>query len=201
LIEISPLELKDCFSVAEAHIQNLRTPFRGNAGIHILKIRYEVIAKQIGGTGFVALDDGKFAGFVCGIWDPDAISRSIRKQWSRLILNGLKHIIQSPKTTLGLILRIIGPRTINPVKIVGYELRPIVVLPGHRGRGIADQLTMHVVEDAKKRGYQGMFLLTEIDNLTAARFYTKFGFNFEREINMAGYVYKLFRYHFPTNGA
>jgi ribosomal protein S18 acetylase RimI-like enzyme len=37
--------------------------------------------------------------------------------------------------------------------------------------------------------------------LRAVKFYTKFGFNFEREINMAGYGYKLFRYNFPTNGA
>jgi len=201
LVEICPLELKDCLAVAEAHANYLRTPFRGNAGIRVLKIRYEAIASQKGGIGFVALDDGKFVGFACGIWDPGAISQSIRKKWSRLILNGIKYVIRSPGMILGLIRRMMNPHTTGIIKIEGYELRPIVVLPDHRGRGIANQLTQRVLDDAKQRGYREIILFTEVDNLRAAKFYTKFGFNFERKLNMAGYVYKLFRYHFPTDGA
>jgi ribosomal protein S18 acetylase RimI-like enzyme len=201
LAEIHSLELKDCLAVAEAHMNYLRTPFRGNAGIQLLKLRYEVIASQKGGIGFVAREDGKFAGYVCGVWDRGAIRKSLLKRWSSLIINGVQQVVQSPKTIPGFLRRATNPRTIGIVKIDGYELRPLVVLPSYRGRRIADQLTQRLLDDAKQRGYGQVFLVTEMDNFAAAKFYTKFGFKFEKEVNLEGAPEKLFRYYFPANDA
>lgn len=201
MIEICLLELKDCLAVAEAHMNNLRTPFRGNAGIQLLKMRYEVIASQKGGIGFIAREDGKFAGYVCGIWDRGAIRKSLLKRWTSLIINGVKQVVESPKTIPGFLRRATNPRTIGIVKIDGYELRPLVVLPDYRGRRIADQLTQHVLNDAKQRGYREIFLVTEVDNFVAAKFYTKFGFKFEKVVKIEGAPEKLFRYYFPANDA
>jgi GNAT superfamily N-acetyltransferase len=201
MVEIRLLELKDCQAVAESHVKYLQTPFRGNAGIQILKVRYEAITNRNGGIGFVALDDGVFAGFVCGIWDSASLYRTLLKNWGNsLLLSGIKYVLQSPKVILGFLHRMLNPHTSGIIKLEGYELRPIVVLPDHRGRGIAEQLTQRVLEDAKERGYREVFLFTEGDNVRAAKFYTKFGFNFERDLHMGGNTYKLFRYHLSSDG-
>jgi len=201
MVEIRFLELKDCQAVAEAHIKYLKTPFRGNTGIQILKVRYEAITNRNGGIGFVALDDGVFAGFICGIWDSASLYKSLWKKGGKsLFLSGIQYALQSPKLILGFIRRMLNPHTSGIIKLEGYELRPIVVLPDHRGRGIAEQLTQRVLDDAKERGYREVFLFTEGDNVIAAKFYTKFGFHFERDLHMGGNTFKLFRYHLSSDG-
>jgi len=200
LIEIRPLKSEDCFSVAKAHITCLNTPFKGNAGIHLLKTYYDVIASQKGGIGFIAIKDGEFAGFVCGIWDHELIRKTLMKNWIRLVIYAIEQALYVPKIITGLVRRVINPYAADTTKLEGYELRPIVVLPGHRGQGIAGKLTLHLLEDAKQRGFEQVFLLTEVDNFVAAKFYTKFGFTFERQVDRAGNAMKLFCYRFSIKG-
>ena len=61
-------------------------------------------------------------------------------------------------------------------KDFNYELRPIVVSASYRGRGVAPALLSMLKQDARQRGYPQIYLLTEIDNLRAIRFYEKNGF-------------------------
>jgi len=199
MLEIRPLRSEDCITVAETHINYLTTPFRGNAGIQLLKIYYEVIAGGMGGIGFVAFKDEEIVGFVCGIWDRIAIKRSLLKRWDKLIIYGIKQSLQIPKMIPGFIRRLLNPHTTNIIKIEGYELRPMVVIPDYRGQGIADQLVLHLLNDAKQRSFKQVFLVVEINNFVAEKLYTKLGFKFERQIDVAGNIMKLFSYSFSRD--
>ncbi len=198
MIEIRPFKLNDCISVAEAHANYLTTPFRGKAGIQLLKIYYEGIAHQMGGVGFLAVNDGKFSGFVCGIWDRPLIRRSLLKRWVKLAFYGIRQSWQVPTIIPGLLPRILNPFTTNVLKFEGYELRPMVVLPEYRGQGIANHLMLHLLNDAKRRGFKQVFLIVEINNFIAEKLYTRSGFKFEKQINISGNIVNLLRYSFST---
>ncbi|HKQ27870.1 MAG TPA: GNAT family N-acetyltransferase [Burkholderiales bacterium] len=52
----------------------------------------------------------------------------------------------------------------------------LVVLPGHRGRGIASSLVQFVVQHARKQGVLRLTLLTDMQNHRAQALYRKLGF-------------------------
>jgi GNAT superfamily N-acetyltransferase len=52
----------------------------------------------------------------------------------------------------------------------------LIVLPGHRGRGIASSLVEFVVQQARKQGVLRLTLLTDRQNERAHRLYRKLGF-------------------------
>jgi len=196
MIEIRTFALEDCALVAESHINYLTTPFRGNAGIQLLRIYYEVIARGNGGIGLIALKDREFVGFVCGIWDRAAIRTSLLKRSGELILYGIREAWQVPTMIPGFLRRLLNPHTTNIINIEGYELRPMLVIPKYRGYGIADQLVLALLNDAKQRGFEQVFLVVESNNFVAEKLYTKHGFRFERQIIVAGNSMRLFSYSF-----
>jgi ribosomal protein S18 acetylase RimI-like enzyme len=183
-MEIRSLKTEDCLTIAKIHMKYLTTSFKGQAGLQLLNIYYEVIASQTGGIGLVAAKDSELVGFVCGIWDQGAIKKALMKKWSRLLIYGIKQSLQTPKIIQELLSRLFNSRILNSrVKARGYELRPIVVLPTCRGRNLADALTWRLLEDAKQRGYSQIFLLTDSNNHAAMRFYMRFGFELGSQIN------------------
>lgn len=191
MLEIRPLQPKDCAAVAAAHAAFLRTPFDTWGGVHLLQAHYEIVARQQGGTCFIALVDSEFAGFACGIWDHRVINQLNRRKPLRLTLYSLQHLLAHP-AQLGENLRAYFLRRSGAIHYPeGYELRPIVVLPQFRGQGVADRLVERLIQDAGQRGYSKMFLFTESDNLAAIRFYTRFGFVLEETPDESG---KLFWY-------
>ena len=52
----------------------------------------------------------------------------------------------------------------------------LVVLPGHRGRGIASSLLEFVIQEARKQGVLRLTLLTDRQNERAHALYRKLGF-------------------------
>jgi len=56
------------------------------------------------------------------------------------------------------------------------ELRQIYVLRGHLGTGIAAGLTEWAINEAKRHGFEELYLTVFIDNPRARRFYDRYGF-------------------------
>jgi ribosomal protein S18 acetylase RimI-like enzyme len=186
--------------IAQTHIKYLPTSFRGGNGIQLLKTYYDVIAEQYGGIGYIAVTDGRIAGFICGIWDRQAIKRSLLKKWGKLMIYGIGQALRNPKVAPGFIARVFDPHSLTSARTEGYELRPIVVLPEYRGQGIADKLTLRLLEDAEERGFKEVFLITEAGNFAAIKFYTKIGFVFEDQFNVGRVEMKFFCYHLDKIG-
>lgn len=194
MIEVRPFKLEDCYTIAETHMKYLTTSFKGQPGFQLLSIYYEVIASRKGGTGLIVIKDDEFAGFICGVWDWSEIRESLIKKWDRLIVHGIKHVIQDPMLIPGFLNRIINIHTLPSEKVKGYEVRPIVVLPNFRSQGLGDKLMLQLLLDARQRGFNEVFLVTYADNFAAIKFYTKFGFVPAGKFNKARKTVKLFRY-------
>ncbi len=199
MISIRPLLSSDCATLAEAHINHLRTPFKGRAGIQLLTIYYHAFVTQHGGTAFVAVDNGDFLGFVCAIWNRRAIRYFLMKNTLRLIFPALRYSIRSPRHVFNVLHKLISPIDTYSLTIKGYELRPLVVLPQHRGRAVADMLVRRLLLDALDRGFDHISLFTEHDNLAAQSFYKRVGFFQVQTIHTRYTDVQLFRYNLSDN--
>jgi diamine N-acetyltransferase len=56
------------------------------------------------------------------------------------------------------------------------ELRQIYVRKGHHGSGVAAALTDWAVDEARKQGFEELYLTVFVDNHRARRFYERYGF-------------------------
>ena len=56
------------------------------------------------------------------------------------------------------------------------ELRQIYVLKEHHGSGIAAALTDWAIEEARRQGFEELYLTVYVDNHRARRFYDRYGF-------------------------
>ncbi len=70
------------------------------------------------------------------------------------------------------------PRIKNPC-----DATRLGVLPGHQGKGIARSLIAYMLEDVKRRGFDGLFFAVSKDNPRAMEIYKSFGFDFCGEFN------------------
>lgn len=185
----------DCSQVAELHVTCLRTPFGGRAGLELLTRYYRIVALEAGACGYLVRHQDRILGFVCGIWQPNALRQLLlRSQWAGLVWWGIWQGLARPSLVADLIGRLIGSpdKALSP----GYELRPIVVAPQARRMGIARLLLNALLEDARQRGFDRIFLFTEEDNLAAQAFYGSTGFYLVGRTTKSGVRY--LRYERPV---
>lgn len=196
MVTIVPLQKEDCADAAQAHYDNFSSVSMHKPWADMLKVYYEVIASLPGGAcGYVAREDGKFAGYVCGVWDGKTLRKALLKRWFDLALAAIRYFLYEPKTIPSLLRRLTGNQHSKRPSVDGYELRPIIVMQEFRGMGIADKLTERLLEDARQRRFGEVFLFTEFDNLPAIKFYTRMGFDLVGDVVIDGNVYKKFRYN------
>ena len=56
------------------------------------------------------------------------------------------------------------------------ELRQIYVLKEHHGSGLAKALSEWAIEEARRQGFEELYLTVYVDNHRARRFYDRYGF-------------------------
>jgi ribosomal protein S18 acetylase RimI-like enzyme len=173
---IRSLQINDSRSVAELHIRNLQTSFTGWSGLQLLTLYYKAITRGIGGCGFISEENGYITGYICGIWDPNALNRVlISNFFVQLIFWSAIQVLDHPSQFFSMIRRM-NQREDKKINLEGYELRPIVVSPEARGSGVAMKLVKRLLEDAAQKSYAKIFLITEKDNIAAQNLYQKMGF-------------------------
>ena len=59
---------------------------------------------------------------------------------------------------------------------MAIELRQLYLLKAHHGGGIAAALTDWAIEDARRQGFEELYLTVYVDNYRARRFYDRYGF-------------------------
>lgn len=170
---IKPLQPHQASAVAKLHLDYLQTNYRGRLGHQLLTAYYRAVCNSRGGVGYVWVDDENVLGYVCGIWDRRRILRKLLQQSAMIVIGGtIAHWIYYS-------------RSLPPAReddLCSYELRPIVVDAAARGRGIAQQLTTRLLEDAATRGYTCVHLKTEVHNHIAKKFYLKVGFELMQRV-------------------
>jgi ribosomal protein S18 acetylase RimI-like enzyme len=174
---IIPLSVKHSQEVACLHVEHLRSPLGGLTGRRLLQSYYTAVALEQGAYGYVAEQEGRVLGYVCGVWDPAQVRATLLKHlWGPLLFWGVGQVIQKPRLLLSFFNRARTPAPSPGTSDTGYELRPIVVSPAARGTDLAAHLVKALLLDAQRRGYPGIHLFTEHDNIAANRFYQKAGF-------------------------
>ncbi len=197
MLQILPLQNDSAVLAAHAHITYLRSPLQSAGGYGMLVAQYQAVAGQAGATGFVAWVDGQFAGFICGVWDRRALQKKLLASAPRLVWYTLQQIAAHPSYFVYRLARRFSYARQAENMYHGYELRPIVVLPEFRGQGVADCLVDRLLEDARARGFAQVYLFTEQDNHAAARFYVRYGFRLQNEVELhAGTPYAVVAKHF-----
>jgi len=197
---ISELTVDACERVAELHIQNLRTRYVGYVGQRMLLLYYSNIVDSVGGKCFVADIDGSIEGFVCGIWDQDAVRAGLRKRmWPSLSFWGAAQLIVKPKSIIRIVRDYLRFEPLALWMKGGYELRPIVVSAKARGTGLATMLLDNLMVHAGSIGYDNVFLYCEVDNWRAKAFYQKTGFIEMSRVLRGGINYSIFERRIETH--
>lgn len=179
--KIRPITENDALPIAALHQESLPTAFKGRFGRRLLACYYRALAVTRGASGYVSADSsGSIAGYVCGVWDKKAIGKTLLAReclgvlWWAAIFGAL-HPLALVRTLRhrGISLR---RRNQDLASTYGYELRPIAVWPEYRGKGVANLLMNTLLADARRRGFQSVYLFCEISNPRASSFYVKCGF-------------------------
>ena len=181
MIEIIPMKAGHVGQVAHLHLKNLHTRFSGRAGYELLKLYYETVTKEIGGSGYVAIRQSEVLGYVCGIWDVQKLRNYLfLDHWFLLVVWGTIQVLGQPQLIFNFLARFHSSDSAADMPDgsyrIPYELRPIVVSPKMRRAGLGQQLVKRLIDDAQSRGYESIHLYTELDNEVASKFYEKVGF-------------------------
>ena len=181
-MDIKPLTPEVCDRVAHLHMLYLPTPFSGRAGCELLTRYYLAICSHQGANGFVALEDGALAGFICGVWNASEVQSTLLRSYGvQMAWWSLCQLFAEPALIDEFISRFLTVQSHAPIietheESNQLELRPIVVIPEARGTGVAQQLISRLREDARELGFRTIYLYTEPFNFPAQRLYTKVGF-------------------------
>lgn len=71
----------------------------------------------------------------------------------------------------------LGPSSLRvETEARAIELRQIYVLTAHHGSGIARELMDWAIDEARRLGFEELYLTVYTDNLRASRFYDRYGF-------------------------
>jgi ribosomal protein S18 acetylase RimI-like enzyme len=172
--EIVPFDEMYARQVADLHLNNLGTNFSGQTGLTFLTAYYRALISSGGGCGFLALEQGKLIGFVCGVWAPWKIRRELLIRFGVVLAaSALKMAFQAPREGMRLVQRFLHGSGGQKLPSNGYELRPIAVVKEARGTNAASLLLDALLMDANNRKYDCVFLYTEIENVRAQKFYEK----------------------------
>jgi ribosomal protein S18 acetylase RimI-like enzyme len=177
-VVITPLASRHPSQVASLHLRHLPTGFQGLPGQRLLGAYYAAVTEGAGASGFVAEQEGRVVGYVCGVWSPSALlSTLLRRHWRTWMFWGVAHAALHPGFVPAVASRVRGASAGAEVPDGTYELRPIVVAQPARGTGVAADLVAALLADARRRGFHRMHLIAKADNAAAQAFYRKVGFH------------------------
>ena len=155
MLEIEPMTVDHTTAVAKLHLNNLRTAYRGNSGLMLLRYYYMALVQSGAASGYVAVMDDSVKGYILWCWDSRMIKNALlMNYWVTLAIWGSIQLLFNPSVILP---AVNNNRSMYNRANSGYELRPIVVSPEMRGIGLASQLVNSLLIDAEKRQF-------EIDN-------------------------------------
>lgn len=177
---ISKSEQSDLAEVARIHQVAFDGFFLTRLGPRFVKLLYSGFSECDGGICLVANEDGRLAGFVAGTTFPRGFFRELLlKHWWRFGFAALEGLLRSPIAVTRRCLSAVFYRGEVPAGIGGRPalLSSLAVLPECSGRGIGKVLVAAFAREARERGCDSVYLLTDkTDNDAVNRFYERCGF-------------------------
>jgi GNAT superfamily N-acetyltransferase len=192
-------------ALASLHLKYFSTPFSGLAGLKLLELYYEALSELDDVFGWAAVVDGYTAGFVCAIRSKKSIQRMLLTRTPMRLLHwSLMQVLCRPTLLVNFVRRLTTPARDSgqwqrpAAWSEWYTYRALVVDQAYRQYRLADALTHHLVEEAKRRGVPGLISIVERSNSAARVTNVRNGFRevwrgddrivFARELMHAGHA-------------
>jgi len=175
------MELDNCRSVVDIHMRSFRGFFLTFMGRPFLNLFYGATLADPSGVAYVARDESKISGFVCGTTEPDGFyKRLLKNHLLGFFWASLQGFLRKPS---------ILPRLLRAFSMPGQPLpaencatlMSIAVDPDCQGQGVGKLLVSAFLDEVKARGSQYVNLTTDAaDNEGTNHFYQSIGFELFR---------------------
>jgi ribosomal protein S18 acetylase RimI-like enzyme len=171
-VRVRPARPADAPQVAALHRRTIPWGLLSQLGPGAVAAFYEALLSSPLGFGFVAEQEGRAVGFVCGV-----------VHWRGFVLRSLA---RRPRMTAAMALGALRrSRTRRLVETARYaaagglppaELVAIGVDGEARGRGVAEALVRRLLVEFERRGVRRVRVTTDVGNERARRLYRRLGF-------------------------
>lgn len=176
---IRRMKPEDVATVVDVHLEAFPGFFLTFLGKRFLRQLYFGIVGDPDGIAFVAVVDGRCAGFVAGTAVPARFyARLLRRRFLRFAFAAVGPVLRRP-AIIGRLLRAFSkPAEAAPESSGRAELMSLAVSPRFRAHGVGAQLVGAFVEEARRRGSGQVCLTTDASgNDDVNRFYEALGFS------------------------
>lgn len=171
----------DIRQVVNVHITSFQGFFLTFLGPRFLSSLYAFFLSSPDGVCYVAIDDRKVIGFVCGSTQPEGFYRRfLYRRWLGIIFCVILKFLRNPTVFKRLLWRFINPPQAF-AESGAATLMSIAVLPEYQNKRIGKALVQQFIAEVKRRGLKKVNLTTDKDNNEAVNaFYQKLGFKLAR---------------------
>jgi GNAT superfamily N-acetyltransferase len=178
---IVPLEARHIAAILQIHVQAFPSFFLTSLGPVFLKEFYHAFLHDEGALAFVAEDmQGKVCGIVVGTLLPKGFfKRLLARRWWAFALASVPALVHTPAIAPRLA-RALWYRGETQTNLPRALLSSIAVDPSLQGGGLGRRLIGRWLNEARRRGSAGCYLLTDaIGNEAVNAFYRHTGWRLE----------------------
>lgn len=175
------MQLSDVNQVVGVHLSSFQGFFLTFLGPRFLTLLYTHIVSSLDGVGYVALDENRVVGFVCGSTQPSGFYRRLLlKQWQEIVPSILLTLLSNPATAPRLAWRFVTPPQASTEPGTA-TLMSIAILPEYQNKGIGKALVQEFLNEMQQCGMRQVNLTTDKDGNDAVNaFYARLGFQLVR---------------------
>jgi len=173
----------DIQAVARVHAAAFPDAFMTELGLRFLAAYYLTVLEYPLGVVLIEGPAGRVSGFAAAVAEPGVFYRQLRNGWTRLLQAATRPLVANPLLALRAGLKgLRSPRrqTYRPTNIPDSrlcELTSIGVSPDERRAGVGTTLVAAVIQWARDRGCDLLYLSTDKhENAPANEFYQALGF-------------------------
>ncbi len=189
ITKLLPFHAED---VARLHISGIHTGFISSLGLDFVTALYEAIATTESGFGFVAVKESRVVGYVAFTTNVGALYKSvIRKRGLKLSIVLARNMF-SLETVKKVSETLFYPKRIKKLDLPSAELLSISIDPDVRSKGLATNLTYYGFQECLERKIEKVKVLVGSENTPANNFYTKYRFEFVKQINNHGILSNIY---------
>jgi ribosomal protein S18 acetylase RimI-like enzyme len=147
-----PLARQHARAVAELHVAGIPTGFISSLGLDFVTTLYEAIADGRGSFGFVALADGRVAGYTSATSSLKGLYLAVLRRAGLKFSLLLARRALAPRTLKRILETLFYPQRTRNLQLPEAEILAGVVAPEVRGYGVANQLFALALEECRRRG-------------------------------------------------
>lgn len=181
----------EAHDVASIHAAEIEGSFLTELGRPFLNLLYEAILEDKLSVCFLAKEDGRVAGFVCGSLEPDRVQKTLlRKHFIKLPLLVGSRLLARPSLLRHILAMM---KHMGAGEDPKPELLSIAVCRNSAAKGIGTKLLQSLIQFFEAQGVKHFKVIVD-ESLKANSFYIKRNFKLHARQEMLGKVMDVYIY-------